>query len=125
MFSDHLQKMNPLPKVNLLIAAAVLVMVCQLAALALVADRQVKQASVRDLQRVAQQVAMADCVERSTGPTRHGCIRQTQTAMLAGDEASASGDRGRVFSVKSVAAVDGITGGELASLMPAGLAQTR
>ena len=125
MFSDHLQKMNPLPRVNLLAAAAVLVMVCQLAALALVADRQVKQASVRDLQRVAQQVAMADCVERSTGPTRHGCIRQTQTVMLAGGEASGSGDRGRAFSVKNVAAVDGITGGELTSLMPAGLAQTR
>ena len=125
MFSDHLQKMNPLPRVNLLAAAAVLVMVCQLAALALVADRQVKQASVRDLQRVAQQVAMADCVERSTGPTRHGCIRQTQTAMLADGEASGSGDQGRAFGVKNVAAVDGITGGELTSLMPAGLAQTR
>ena len=125
MFSDHLQKMNPLPKVNLLAAAAVLVMVCQLAALALVVDRQVKQASARELQRITQEVAMADCVERSTGLTRHSCIRQTQTVLLAGDEVSASGGRGRFFSAKNVAAADGITGGELANLMPAGLAPTR
>ena len=125
MFSDHLQKMNHFPKINLLVAAAGLVMVCELVALALVADHQVKQANVRDLQRAAQQVAMADCVERSTGASRHGCIRQTQTVMLADGEGWNSGARGHVFSVKNVAVADGGTAGVMTSLMPVGLTQAR
>lgn len=109
----------------MLVAAAALVMVCQLVALAMVADHQVKQATVRDLQRAAQQVAMADCVERSTGATRHGCIRQTQTVMLADGEGRNSGGRGRVSSVGDVAVVDRSTAGVLTGLMPVGLAQAR
>ena len=125
MFSDHLQKMNHFPRINLLVAAAALVMVCQLVALALVADHQVKQANVRDLQRAAQQVAMADCVERSTGATRHGCIRQTQTVMVADGEGWNSAARARVFSVRNVAVADGSTAGAMTSPMPIGLAQAR
>lgn len=125
MFSDHLQKVNHFPKINLLVAAAGLVMVCQLAALAMVADHQVKQANVRDLQRAAQQVAMADCVERSTGATRHGCIRQTQTVMLADGEGWNSGVRGQVLGVKNVTVGDGASAGAMASLMPIGFAQAR
>lgn len=125
MFSDHLQKVNHFPRIHLLVAAAALVMVCQLVALALVADHQVKQANVRNLQRAAQQVAMADCVERSTGATRHGCIRQTQTVMLADGEGWDSGARARVFSVKNVAVADGSTTALMTSLVPVGLAHAR
>ncbi|HQS32016.1 MAG: hypothetical protein B7X59_09200 [Polaromonas sp. 39-63-203] len=125
MFSDHLQKVNHFPRIHLLVAAAALVMVCQLVALALVADHQVKQATVRDLQRAAQQVAMADCVERSTGATRHGCIRQTQTVMLADGEGWNSGGRGRVSSVRNLAAADGSAAAVMTGLVPVGLAQAR
>jgi hypothetical protein len=78
MFSDHMQKVNRFPQAGLMMAAGGLVIVCQLIAMALVADRQVQSAGVRDLQRVAQQVAFADCIQRSTGPNRHLCIRQSQ-----------------------------------------------
>jgi hypothetical protein len=78
MFSDHIKKVNRFPQAGLLVLAGGLVIVCQLIAMAMVADQQVQQAGVRDLQRVAQQTALADCIQRSTGATRHICVRQAQ-----------------------------------------------
>lgn len=125
MFSDHLTKTNQFSRIHWLFAAAALMMVFLLVALALVADHQVKQANVRGLQRAAQQAAMADCVQRSTGANRHGCIRQTQTVMLADGEGWNSGARGPVPRVKNVAAGDGNTAALTTALIPVGLAQAR
>jgi hypothetical protein len=106
MFSDHMKKVNRFPQVGLLILAGGLVIVCQLVAMAMVADRQVQRAGVRDLQRVAQQLALADCIQRSTGPTRHGCILQSQVE--SGSElplASLTSEPN--FAVKDLAMADG------------------
>ena len=80
MFSDHVQKIQKFPLLSLLAVAACLVILCQLLALALVVDRQVKRAELRDLTWIAQQVAITECIERSTGPVRHGCIQQARAA---------------------------------------------
>lgn len=106
MFSDHMRKFSRFPQTGLLMAAGGLVVVCQLVAMAMVADRQVQRAGVRDLQRVAQQVALADCIQRSTGATRHGCIRQSQLDSsgyepVIASPASEAGER--TFSFKNVA----------------------
>lgn len=106
MFSDHLKKATRFPQTGLLMAAGALVLVCQLVAIALVANQQVQRASVRDLQRFAQQVAFADCIERSTGPTRHGCIRQSQLESNGGMPASASLAIEPTFTVNKVAMAD-------------------
>jgi hypothetical protein len=82
MFSDHLRKnIDDLPQVNLAVVAGVLIVICQLTAMAFVADSQVQKAGQRDLQRLAQQAAIAECVERNSGPMRHGCIQQVQAAL--------------------------------------------
>lgn len=91
MFSDHVQKIQKFPLLSLLAVAACLVILCQLLALALVVDRQVKRAELRDLTWMAQQVAITECIERSTGPVRHGCIQHARAArngrMLADSQA--------------------------------------
>ncbi len=88
MFSDHLRKdIDELPRLSLAAIAGVLVVICQLVAMAFVTDGQVQKASQRDLQRLAQQAAMAECVERNSGPMRHGCIQQVQAALDAGRNA--------------------------------------
>lgn len=120
MFSDHMQKSSRFPQTGLLMLAGGLVIVCQLVAMAMVADRQVQRAGVRDLQRVTQQLALADCIQRSTGSTRHICIRQSQLdssgyELAVASPASEAGER--TFSIKNVAiAGDGATN-ETADLM--------
>ena len=82
MFSDHLRKnIDELPRVSQPVVAGVLVVICQLTAMAFVTDGQVQKAGQRDLQRLAQQAAIAECVERNSGPMRHGCIQQVQAAL--------------------------------------------
>ena len=92
MFFDHVQKIQKFPLLSLLAVAACLVILCQLLALALVVDRQVKRAELRDLTWIAQQVAITACIEGSTGPVRHGCIQQARAArngrMLADSQAA-------------------------------------
>lgn len=106
MFSDHMQKPSRFPQTGLLMAAGGLVIVCQLVAMAMVADRQVQRAGVRDLQRATQQLALADCIQRSTGSTRHICIRQSQLdssgyELAVASPASEAGER--TFSIRNVA----------------------
>ena len=57
-----------------MVLAAGLVAFCQLLAMAMVGDGPRQNTSVRDRQRVA----IADCIQRSTWATRHGCIRESQ-----------------------------------------------
>ena len=74
MFSDYWRKLTRFPQVGLMMLAAGLVGVCQLLAMVLVGGNPLQNTGVRDL----QQVALADCVQRSTSASRHGCIRQSQ-----------------------------------------------
>ena len=74
MFSDHWRKRTWFPQVGLMMLAAGLVGVCQLLAVVLVGGNPLQNTGLRDL----QQVALADCIQRSTSASRHGCIRQSQ-----------------------------------------------
>lgn len=78
MFSVHLRKFDELPYKTLLMVAAGLVILCQLAALAVVADSQVAKARLRDEQRRAELVVIAHCMETSAGAARHSCIQQAR-----------------------------------------------
>lgn len=93
MFSDHLIKTERWPVINLFVLAGLLVVLCQLVALALVVDSQIDKADVRD-QRHREHVAeMADCQDRmqlDVRPLRHGCIQQVQAARDAAGHPYAS-----------------------------------
>ena len=80
MFSDHLPKIDEVPNRMLFLAAAGLVILCQLAAMALVVDGQVNSAQVRDALRVSERMAINRCLETSLGTARHNCIQQAKAA---------------------------------------------
>jgi hypothetical protein len=91
MISDHLRKFDEMPYKTLLLAAAGLVILCQLTALAFVADSQVEKAKLRESQRAAQMQAIAQCMETSAGPARHNCIRQVRVAGGSSESPAAQG----------------------------------
>lgn len=125
MFSDQIQKSGRFPQAGLLMAAGGLVIVCQLVAMAMVADKQVQRAGVRDLQRIAQQLAVADCIQRSIGPGRRDCLRQSQLES-GGDELVVNGPADpQTFAIKTVAIAgdDAVNGA--ADMMRAGIAGVR
>ena len=74
MLSDHWRKRPWFPQVGLMMLAAGLVGVCQLLAMVLVGGNPLQNTGLRDL----QQAALADCIQRSTSASRHGCIRRSQ-----------------------------------------------
>jgi hypothetical protein len=78
MFSEHLRKFDEMPYKTMLLVAAGLVILCQLAAMAFVADSQVAKAKLRDEQRRAELVAIAHCMETNAGAARHNCIQQAR-----------------------------------------------
>jgi hypothetical protein len=75
MFSDHLQKIDRSSGRTLFFVAGALVMVCQLVALGMVADGQVKKAQLRDSQLSSQRTAIAQCFENTFDPARSHCVR--------------------------------------------------
>ena len=118
-------KLSRFPQAGLLLAAAGLVIVCQLVAVAMVADKQVQRAGVRDLQRVAQQASLADCIQRSTGANRHGCIRQSQLESDSGEPAVATQWSGPASNASNVAIADDLATNQTADIMRVGAAATR
>lgn len=80
MFSDHLPKIDEVPSRILFMVAAGLVLLCQLAAMALVVDGQVNLAQVRNALRISERSAVIHCMESSLGATRHSCIEQANAA---------------------------------------------
>jgi len=80
MFSDHLQIINDIPHKTLLGVAGGLVILCQLVAMAMVADEQVKKAQVRETQRTLERIAAAHCMESTMGAARHSCLQQAKAA---------------------------------------------
>jgi len=83
MFSEHLRKFDELPYKTLLMVAAGLVILCQLAAMAFVADSQVAKAKQRDEQRRAELTAIAHCMEELAGAMRNSCIQQARVVATA------------------------------------------
>ena len=82
MFSDHLRKINAIPRRTLLGVAGGFLILCQLVALAMVADEQVKKAQARETQRTSERIATAHCMESSMGAARHSCLQQAKVASL-------------------------------------------
>ena len=78
MFSEHLKKFDEMPYRTLLMVAAGLVFVCQLAAFAFVADAQVTKAKIRDYQRTVEMQAIAHCMETAPVPARQRCIQEAR-----------------------------------------------
>lgn len=89
MFSDHLRKIDEVPYKTLLLVAAGLVILCQLAAMAFVAQSQVAKAKVRDDQRRAELTAISQCMETSAGTARSQCIQQAR--VVASPQPAAEG----------------------------------
>lgn len=87
MFSDHLRKIQEIPHKTLLGVAGGFVILCQLVALAMVADEQVKKAQVRETQRISERIATAHCMESSMGAARHSCLQQAKAANLPSEVA--------------------------------------
>ena len=76
MFSERVKKVDTMPSKVLFGVAAGLVFLCQLAALALVANGQVEKAHVRDADYSYAQTEMADCSKTYSGPKRNQCIER-------------------------------------------------
>lgn len=83
MFSDHMPKIEETPYKTLLLIAAGLVILCQLAAMAFVAESQVAKAKERDNQRKAELAAISQCMETSAGAARSQCIQQASVVATA------------------------------------------
>lgn len=102
MFSEHLRKFDEMPYKTLLWVAAALVILCQLAGVAFVADAQVAKAKARDDQRRAELVAIAHCMEARAGAARNSCIQQARVVVAASPPATESAPREPVFAEASV-----------------------
>lgn len=74
MFSDSLQKIEWTSSRNLFLIAGGLVIICQLVAMGLVVDGQVKKAEARDSELSSQRSAIAQCLETSSGSGRSRCF---------------------------------------------------
>ena len=87
MFSEHLRKINEIPRRTLLGVAGGFLILCQLGAIAMVADEQVKKAQVRETQRTSERIAAAHCMESTMGAARHSCLQQAKAANLPSEVA--------------------------------------
>jgi hypothetical protein len=104
MFSDHLRKIDEMPYKTMLLAAAGLVILCQLAAMAFVADSQVAKAKLRDEQRRAELMAISQCMETSAGTARQNCIQQARTVTASPPPVAESAPKAPAFAEASVSA---------------------
>lgn len=86
MFSDHMPKIEEMPYKKLLLIAAGLVILCQLAAMAFVAESQVAKAKEREDQRRAELTAISQCMETSAGAARSQCIQQARVVATASQQ---------------------------------------
>jgi len=103
MFSVHLRKFDELPYKTLLMVAAGLVILCQLAAMVFVADSQVAKAKLRDDQRRAELMAISQCMETRPGVARQNCIQQARTATASPPPAAESAPKEPAFAEASSA----------------------
>lgn len=79
MFSDHLRKIDAVSSSKLFLMAGLLVIVCQLIAMALVAGGQVENAQLRNSRLAVERTALASCIETSAGTDGHACAMQARS----------------------------------------------
>jgi hypothetical protein len=107
MFSDHLPKIEEMPYKKLLLIAAGLVILCQLAAMAFVAESQVAKARERDDQRRAELTAISQCMETSAGAARSQCIQQARVVATASPQQPETGNAGKAPAYADASASSG------------------
>ncbi len=83
MFSDHLVPRAPSHTQIWLALGAGVVIICQLGALAWLADGQMDKAQTREARYTAERELLAQCIEKSSGATRHLCIKQSKVEVMA------------------------------------------
>lgn len=106
MFSDYLQKIDRVSNRALLGVAAGLIILCQLIAMAVVVGGQVKKAHARNSLYASERIALAHCIESSTGVARNICIAQAQASIPPSRDIDNSLG---AQAVASVSAMDSIT----------------
>ncbi|MBK5204808.1 MAG: hypothetical protein JJD98_05170 [Polaromonas sp.] len=99
MFSDHLQKIDKVSSKTLLGVAGGLVILCQLIAMALVVDGQVKNAQLRG---ASERIAMAQCRQSNMGGAWQSCIQQARAALNPSQEADTRQIAKAVASVSDI-----------------------
>jgi len=115
MFSDYLQKIDKVSNKTLFGLAAGLVILCQLIAMALVVDGQVKNAQLRN---ASERLAMLQCSQSSVGDARQSCIQQARAAMNPSYETYTRQNAKAVASVSDIESVAMPTH-QVQSFMPA------
>ena len=102
MFSEHLRKVDDAPAKTLLLIVAGLVIVCQLAAMVLVADGQVEKAQLREATLASARAATALCVSNSRGFALRDCDRLPPSASAqAGVNAGNTSPQGNALATLS------------------------
>ncbi|MDB5964041.1 MAG: hypothetical protein JWQ72_541 [Polaromonas sp.] len=79
MFSEHLHKADRPSYRPVWLAAGAVAIVCQMGAMAMVAEGQVKKAALRESELTSQRIAVAQCFENNLGPARKDCVSQAST----------------------------------------------
>lgn len=116
MFSDHLQKIDKFSNQALFGVAAGLVILCQLIAMALVVDGQVKNAQLRN---VSEQVAMAQCRQSNMGGAWQSCIQQARASLNPSQETDIRQIAKAVASVSDIESAAIMPTHQVQSFMPA------
>src|SRR6186713_809925 len=107
MFSDHMPKIEEMPYKKLLLVAAGLVILCQLAAMAFVAESQVAKAKERDNQRKAELTAISQCMETSAGAARSQCIQQARVVATVSPQQPEGGNASKAPAYADASASSG------------------
>ena len=90
MFSDRLTKIDQMPYKTMLGLAAGLVMLCQLVAMVLVVEGQVKKAEARDSSLGSQRLVIAQCNQAGSASARQSCVQQAMAAFNVPHDPEAS-----------------------------------
>ena len=107
MFSDHMPKIEEMPYKKLLLIAAGLVILCQLAAMAFVAESQVAKAKEREDQRRAELTAISQCMETSAGAARSQCIQQARVVATVSPQQPEGGNASKAPAYADASASSG------------------
>jgi hypothetical protein len=118
MFSDHLKKIDHMPYKTMLGLAACLVILCQLVAMVLVVDGQVRKAEARETSLGSQRMAIAQCNESSPAGARQTCIQQVM-AISGKPHDPVNGLQVQALTDSAPSDRGGVSIGKVEGLMPA------
>lgn len=118
MLSDWLKKLEEMSGKTLLGLAACLVILCQLLAMVLVVQGQVRKAEARDSGLDSRRLALAKCNEAASVAARQSCLQQTLAAFSPPPEPEAAN---QAQALADAASFEGgkLAAGKAQGLMPA------